>query len=75
MNPDAVMVYNTVAAEAMSARGIEIFDDYFMVLGRPEETRGPNDGLHPSTHMNIELMRVLLSVICNEDEESSMVAV
>ncbi|EJK49738.1 hypothetical protein THAOC_31351 [Thalassiosira oceanica] len=66
MNPDAVMVYNLVAAEAMSSRGIDIFDDYLMVAGRPEETRGANDGLHPSTALNVELMRLLLSVICNE---------
>ena len=66
MNPDNVMVYNLVAAEAMAGRGIEIFDDYLMVLGRPEETRGAADGLHPSTALNVELMRLLLSVICNE---------
>ncbi|EJK66090.1 hypothetical protein THAOC_13003 [Thalassiosira oceanica] len=66
LNPDAVMVYNMVAAEAMSSRGIDVFDDYFMVLGRPEETRGEMDGLHPSTALNVELMRLLLSVVCNE---------
>lgn len=66
MNPDSVWVYNAIAKDSMNAHGIEIFDNYFMVLGRPEETRGPSEGLHPSTHLNIELMRLLLSVICNE---------
>ena len=65
MNPDSVMMHNLVAAEAMSRRGIDIFDDYLMVAGRPEETRGAADGLHPSTALNVELMRLLLSVICN----------
>jgi len=66
LNPDAVLVYNAVASESMQSRGIEVFDDAAMVLGRPEETRGPTDGLHPSSHMNTELMKILLSVFCQK---------
>ena len=59
----------------MEAHGIEIFDDSLMILGRPEETRTATDGLHPGTHMNNELMRLLLSVICSEGHWSTGSAV
>lgn len=66
LNPDNVFTYNAVAARAMSKYGIEVFDDTLIVLGRPEETRGETDGLHPSTHLNLQIMKILLSVICAE---------
>jgi len=62
---DNVAIYNLIATRAMDLNGIEVFDDSLMILGRPEETRTETDGLHPGTHMNNELMRVLLSVICS----------
>ena len=66
LNPDNVFTYNAVAARAMRKYGIEIYDDTLIVLGRPEETRGEEDGLHPSTLLNLEIMKILLTVICAE---------
>lgn len=67
LNPDNVFTYNTVAARAMRKYGIEIYGDTLIVLGRPEETRGEEDGLHPSTLLNLEIVKILLTVICAED--------
>ena len=62
---DNTLVYNEIACRIMRSYNIPIFDISMIVLGRYSDinTRGSYDGLHPSTSLNLEIVRILLSVL------------
>ena len=57
--------YNEIACRIMKRYKIPTFDISHIILGRYTDinTRGSYDGLHPSTSLNLEIVRILLSVI------------
>ena len=63
LNADRMLLYNDVAIRALKRADIPVLDVARVSIGRPEESRGPQDGLHASTKWNIEMMRIFLSVL------------